>query len=269
MHSIPTLLLNGEPIGTVKGMLFDKDGTLSDSEDHLVNIAKLRVQEASRLLIKEGATDNTVRQLKRLLSRAYGLTSKGLSPNGTIAIASRNNNLISTATIFCLLGETWPNAYTLSSHIFQSVDILENGLKNNAEKRKTLPGVKTILRDLKNADVVCALISNDSHQGIQTFLARNNLKDLFANVWSADNSPTKPDPAAVEGLCKKINIKPSECALIGDADSDLLMARQSGIGITLGYTGGWTQTPQLTQHNYLIKNWNELTIEQAKPYSKN
>ena len=258
---MPTLLLKDKPIGNVKGVLFDKDGTLSDSEDHLFNIAKLRVKEASRLLVKKGVSEDTVGQFKELLYKAYGLTSKGLNPNGTIAIASRNNNLISTATIFCLTGETWPNACKLSNHVFQAVDILDNGLKNSANKRKILPGVKTILRDLKNADVLCALISNDSCEGIESFLAKNNLEGLFANFWSADHSPTKPNPAAVEGLCKKLNLQPSECALIGDADSDLLMARQSGIRITLGYTGGWTQTPQLTQHNYLIRNWNDLTIQ--------
>ena len=81
------------------------------------------------------------------------------------------------------------------------------------------------------------------------------------HFWSADDSPAKPDPAAVEELCKTLGLHPSECALIGDADSDLTMARQSGIGITLGYTGGWSKKPNLTEHEYLINNWNELTIE--------
>ena len=265
MQSGPTLLLKDQPIGQIKGVLFDKDGTLTDSENHLFNLAKLRIQETSRLLHKQGASKTTLQQLEKFLFQAYGLTENELNPNGTIAIGSRNNNLISTATVLCLLGQTWPNACKLSSDIFRSVDILDGGQGNSSEQRKLLPGVRKILSDLKNAGVVCAVISNDTSSGIQSFLSNNRLEDLFNCFWSADNQPPKPHPDAVEGLCQKINLQPCECALIGDADSDLLMARQAGIKLSLGYTGGWSQTPQLTQHHYLIKRWDELTIRQAKP----
>ena len=40
--------------------------------------------------------------------------------------------------------------------------------------------------------------------------------------------PAKPDPAAVLGLCSRLGVSPSACALIGDASSDLLMAERVG-----------------------------------------
>ena len=112
---MPSLFLRGQPIGTIQGVLFDKDGTLSNSERHLFNIAKLRVQEACRIHINSGASTEAVQKLKDLLSIAYGLTNEGINPHGTIAIGSRENNKISTATIFCLLGESWSKA-NLSSY---------------------------------------------------------------------------------------------------------------------------------------------------------
>ena len=48
--------------------------------------------------------------------------------------------------------------------------------------------------------------------------------------------------------------------LIGDADSDLLMARKAGIGLGLGYTAGWEQAPALTEHHQLIHHWDELQV---------
>ena len=258
---MPTLLLRGETIGTIQGVLFDKDGTLSNSERHLSNLAKLRIKETTKLFIDQGASVNVVSKIQELLPIAYGLTSQGLSPNGTIAVGSRQNNIISTATIFCLVGETWPKALELSKKIFEIVDKLDGGVANSAEQRMLLPGVLTTLQNLRDANITCAVISNDSRPGIQSFLSTNNLRDFFSNFWSADHHPPKPDPAAVQKLCKNIQIQPSDCALIGDADSDLQMARQSGIGITLGYTGGWSKKPQLTQHQHLIHNWDELTIQ--------
>ncbi len=255
-------MLRGEPIGTVQGILFDKDGTLSNSESHLFNLAQLRVREASRILKSQGATSKSIKKLEKFLSIAYGMTNDGIDPHGTIAIGSRENNKISTATIFCLLGEKWPKALELSNIVFEIVDNLDNSFNKQSEQRKLLPGVRQTLENLQSANITCALISNDSRAGIQSFLSKNNLRGFLSHYWSADDYPCKPDPAAVSELCKNLGLEPAECALIGDADSDLSMARESGIGITLGYTGGWSQKPDLTEHQHLIHNWNELTINQ-------
>ena len=92
-------------------------------------------------------------------------------------------------------------------------------------------------------------------------LSKNNLKGFLSDYWSADHSPAKPNPIAVKKLCTILGLQPSECALVGDADSDLRMARESGIGLILGFTGGWTNKPHLTQQQHLIHTWNELTVQ--------
>jgi len=51
------------------------------------------------------------------------------------------------------------------------------------------------------------------------------------------------------------------CALIGDADSDLHMAREAGVALTLGYVAGWQQPPRLSGHQHLIQHWRELQVE--------
>ena len=257
---MPTLLLRGKPIGSIKGVLFDKDGTLSNSEDHLLNLAKLRILEISKLLKSQNSSFKKEKEAKELLCKAYGLTNEELSPNGALAIGSRETNLISTATVLCLLGETWPKALEMSNQAFHLVDGIDKKTGKKDEKRSLLPGVNEILKSLCKANVICAVISNDSIAGIQEFLIRNNIKEFLKHFWSAEHHPTKPSPAAVIELCKEINLQPYECALVGDADSDLLMARKSGIGITLGYRGGWSKQPNLTKHQYLINSWDELSI---------
>ena len=47
------LLLEGHPIGTIQGVLFDKDGTLSHSEPHLLNLAERRISAAVDLWSKK------------------------------------------------------------------------------------------------------------------------------------------------------------------------------------------------------------------------
>ncbi len=258
------LLLKGVPIGTIKGVLFDKDGTLSNSEDHLLAIANLRIEESKHIFRRNYAKHQKVKSIERLLTSAYGLTEHGIHPSGTLAVASRSQNLISTATIFCLLGAEWPKAFDMANEVFNRVDLLTTQRPDKNKKQTLLPGVQRLLKDLQKANVFCALISNDTTCGIRNFLKTNNLEEAFLTFWSADNQPTKPSADAVKKLCNLLGVLPIDCALIGDADSDLQMARQAGVGITLGYVAGWTQSPQLSAHQHLIYHWDDLRVE-AKP----
>ena len=57
-----------------------------------------------------------------------------------------------------------------------------------------------------------------------------------------------------------MNINPSDCALISDADTDLKMAKEADIPIVIGFTGVWEIPPTLTEERFLVKNLNELKI---------
>jgi len=100
MHEI---LLKGNPIGNINGILFDKDGTLINSEEYLFYISKLRISEAKKRFKQEGFPLSKIYKIEKLLSKAYGIDGNGVNPNSLLAIASRKDNLISTATIFCLI----------------------------------------------------------------------------------------------------------------------------------------------------------------------
>ena len=105
-----------------------------------------------------------------------------------------------------------------------------------------------------------AVISNDTADGITRFLTHHQLNDIFAPGWSADDHPRKPDPQAVRSLCQRLNLQPECCALIGDAETDLVMARDAGIGVVLGYRGGWQRQPQLTTSPHCFEHWSELEV---------
>ena len=58
-----------------------------------------------------------------------------------------------------------------------------------------------------------------------------------------------------------MNLKISECALIGDSDTDLKMAKAAGVAVAIGYTAGWEKPPLLSEHHHLINHWNELSFK--------
>ena len=259
------LLLRGEPIGKVKAILFDKDGTLSNSEEHLLLLASLRIKEASKLFkYQKKNPKNIILKLNNLLKSAYGLTSDGfLKPDSTLAVASREHNLITTATIFTLLGEGWPQALKLAYETFNKVDALYLDHKYRNKVSPLLPGCLSFLQKIEEEGLEYSLISNDDKKGIESFLKNHNLDKKVSNYWSCEDNPMKPDPDAVRKLCKSLHIEPQECALIGDADSDLCMAKEAGVRLSLGYTGGWQLKPLLSYQDHLIHHWDELSFRES------
>ncbi len=258
---MPILKLKGNSIGKVYGVLFDKDGTLSNSELYLKDLSMLRIKAALSIFKDRYPNIKKYSELDKLLRKAYGIKPYGIDPAGTIAIGSRSENIYSTATILSILGATWPDALEISTQIFDIADNEHRNEKSYIQERLILDGAKSFLNELKNAGVKCGLISNDSESGIRQFIKANQLEEIFPYIWSANNVPAKPDPMALHNLCSLAQLCPNECALIGDADSDLKMARQAGVKLAIGYLAGWSMTPTLSNHHHLINHWNELSIE--------
>ena len=255
------LLIRNSSIGFIKAIIFDKDGTLSNSEEHLLELAKTRIKFSENTFRNSKKNIIKIWLLKKLLISVYGLKKNSLSANATLAIASREHNIVSTATIFTLLGLNWFKSLSKSQKIFDEVDIFLANQKDNIHKQNTLiSGALDLLVSLKEKGVCIALMTNDTQAGIEEFIYRNKLEGIFDHMWSSEDKPSKPKPEAVIELCKKMNLNPSECALVSDADTDLRMAKEADIQILIGFTGGWANPPTLTEKQYLIKNLNELKI---------
>jgi len=258
------LHLRGMALGEVQAVLFDKDGTLSISEPQLLTLAKARV-----FLCLEQVEVALRPPLQDLLERAYGLTNngQGLCPAGTTAVASRDHNLIATATALVQVGLGWPEALAISEQVFAEADAADarRAAVAAADPRPTshtTAGLLPWLEQLQQAGVHCAVISNDDVAGIEHFLASHRLEHFFSAIWSAEHRPRKPDPAAVHGLCAELGVPAARCALIGDANSDLRMAVAAGIPhqLALGYTAAWSTPPPLAEPHPLVHHWRELSV---------
>ena len=258
------LLLRGEPIGPssqpIQAVLFDKDGTLSVSEPMLHALAQARVFHALRLLQDRHPemAQEALADCDALLHRAYGLGEDGVDPAGTTAVASRQHNLISTATTLAQVGLGWPEALSLAEAVFAATDAL-HGL-GSAHKPVATEGLHDLVEHLAAAGLRCAVISNDEEAGIEAFLRSQGIDQHFQACWSAEHTPRKPDPGAVHALCHALGVPPDACALIGDANSDLRMARAAGVPVVLGYTAAWSQPPPLDPSFPRLQHWRELRL---------
>jgi phosphoglycolate phosphatase len=258
---MPHLLLRGLPLGLpgweIEAVLFDKDGTMSHSEPMLEALAEQRLRRCLQLVASR--LDACCHgELRDLLARAYGTNCGRIDPAGLTAVASREHNLIATATALTQMGIGWPDALAFAEQVF----VLTDGLHGEGapQRPQPTPGLQAFVAALRHAGIGCAVISNDHEAGIRGFLSSHGLQERFQGLWSADHRPAKPDPRAVHALCAELGVDPGRCALIGDADSDLRMAQAAGLPVVLGYRGGWRQPPPLLTEGPRLDHWNELTV---------
>jgi phosphoglycolate phosphatase len=259
---VPHLLLGDVPLGPpgwqIHAVLFDKDGTISHSEPMLEALAAERLAQCSRLVSPLLPEPQRLEELVDLLSRAYGFCGGRIDPAGATAVGCRDHNLIATATVLTQLGLGWPDALALSERVFATTDRL-HGQGSNHRPQPT-PGFTELLHALHQAGIRCAVISNDHEAGIRDFLAAHGLQQCVQGLWSADHRPAKPDPRAVHGLCGALGVEVGGCALVGDANSDLRMARAAGVPVVIGYRSGWRQPPTLEGDGPHLHHWRELRV---------
>ena len=255
-------LIDNSSFKCIKAIIFDKDGTISNSEEYLLELARYRVFLAIEKFKLSKINNIKTWILKKLLVHIYGIKKNYLAANAILAIASRDQNIISTATIFSLFGFNWSQSLLLAQEIFDNVDNLLLNKKENKKKQRTLiSGSLDFLVNLKKEKICIALMTNDTKSGVEEFISENNLEGIFAHIWSAEDKPSKPDPKAVIELCKKMNLHPSECALISDADTDLKMAKEADIKVVIGFTGGWEKPPILNEQKFLIQKFKEIKVQ--------
>ena len=187
------LLIKNSFVGFIKAIIFDKDGTLSNSEQYLLELAKTRVDFAVCKFKKLKLNNSKIFLLRKLLNSVYGLKKHALSANACLAIASKEENIISTATIITLFGFNWSKSLSISQEIFDEADIfLSNNQENIQRKRTLISGAFDLLVALKNNGVCIALMTNDTQAGIEEFIYSNKLEGIFDYLWSAENKPSKP-----------------------------------------------------------------------------
>ena len=124
----------------------------------------------------------TAREVSNLLASAYGVRlsqmqkATDLNPEAMLAVASLEQNIISTAAVLCLQGYSWSEALRLTKEAFSEADILSQQDPCFVTYLHLLvPGVRDMLSRICGAGITCAIISNDTDANIAAFLRCQNL----------------------------------------------------------------------------------------------
>jgi HAD superfamily hydrolase (TIGR01509 family) len=117
------------------------------------------------------------------------------------------------------------------------------------EHFRVFPGVPELFRALKNRSIRTALATSSDDKHLDATLARagidlRNMADVL--VTKSDAAASKPDPDVVVVALEKLGLAPTQCAMVGDTIYDAQAAQAAGT-VFLGVLSGGSSEAALLE----------------------
>ncbi|GAB4548020.1 MAG: HAD family hydrolase [Pleurocapsa sp.] len=233
----------------IKAIIFDKDGTLEDSQAFWL---KVGIERAS--LIEE-----QIPGIKESLLKAFGIQNGQLNPEGLMAVGSRRDNEIVAAGYIAHRGISWFEAQKIARQAFIAA---EQRTDKTSELSPLFPHSLTTLQSLAKNGLKLGILSADSTLGVQTFVAHHNLKDYIQLNMGSDGMFSKPDPKLFLQACQALEVAPANTLMVGDSVGDIEMAKTAGAKGTIGICPN-SRSSYLDRANVQIGSISEIQILQS------
>lgn len=203
----------------MRGLLFDKDGTLLDFG------ASWSV--AYRDLCLELCLGD--RDAASTMLAAGGMDATGRCRSGSV-LAAGNTIDIARFWFPALSGEALAATIRRMDAIF-----LENAVRHSV----ALSGVAETLAELAAGGYAMGVATSDGTAATEAAVAKLGLGRYLPHIFGYDSVPNpKPAPDMVHAFAAAIGAKAEDIAVIGDNTHDLEMARSAGAGAAVGVLSG-------------------------------
>jgi len=206
----------------IKGILFDKDGTLLD-----FNRTWLRpYRQATRFLADSVGKP----ELADVLMEKGGFVAQTETwvPDSLLAAGSNEQilRMWSEQLQLAVDGERLRVVNEIFAHATGTyVPVLED-----------LP---RFLRKLKRRKLALGLATMDDESNAYEMLSQLELTDFFDFVCGADSGfGVKPEPGMVLAFCRQCGLETSEVVMVGDSPRDLAMGRNADTMLSVGVLTG-------------------------------
>ena len=205
---------------TIKGVLFDKDGTLIEVNGTWVPLFKSVLPEAF---------GHTEAEVIGLLERAgYDVATDGFKA-GSVLAAGTTEQLV----------KVWWPELSPEDHR-QRVYFINNEIAPKAKKFvKPLMDLAPVFDELHAMGLILGLGTNDSEASGKAHMTHLDVHHYFDVMIGADSvAIPKPSGQMIEMFAARTNLKPHEIAMVGDNSHDMDEARAGGAGLAIAVLSG-------------------------------
>ena len=191
----------------VRAIIFDIDGTLSDSDDQMVaRVAQLL--QPLRFALSDEARRNAARWL-------------------VMAAESPGNFLYNMA-----------DRLSLDSFLIKQLDRASQKRKQRIKKYWIIPGVVDMLEQFALRLPLAVVSARDEHSSL-AFIHQFQLEPYFRVIVTSQTCEhTKPFPDPLLYAAREMQVAPENCLMVGDTTVDMRAARLAGmqaLGVLCGF----------------------------------
>ena len=194
-------------VAKIQAVLFDIDGTLSDTDDQLMKLAE-KVLRPFRLFWSDKKRQAAARWL-------------------VMAAESPGNYIYNLA-----------DRFDLDSLFIKLLDWRNRNRRHRLREYWLVPGVDEMLKSLAARYLLGIVSARDEHSSL-AFIDHFDLSNLFSVVVTSQSvRHTKPFPDPMLYAAERLNIAPKNCLMVGDTTVDIRAARLAGmqsVGVLCGF----------------------------------
>lgn len=231
----------------IEAIVFDKDGTLEDSQTFLRELGQRRVR----------TIDAQIPGIGEPLLMAFGIQDDYLDPTGLMAVGSRQENEIAAAAYIAETGRSWFESLAIARNAFKEA---EKYLKDKAITSPLFAGSLEVLKFLSDAGLKLGILSADTTERVESFVQRHQLIPYIQLMMGADRGLSKPDPALFIQACQSLGVEAKATLMVGDAQGDIIMARQAGAAGAIGICWGKAEAVGLETADTTIDRLDRIQI---------
>lgn len=216
----------------IRGILFDKDGTLLDYHQTWMPV--------NRAVARQLANGDPALTESLLVVGGYDPVCDRVASG---ALLAAGNNLEIATAWHGLVKETWPDFEALLA-------VVDNGFAELCVGTTTpVTDLEPFLGDLKNRGLKIGIATADSQAGIHASLGPFGILDQFDFLSGYDSGyEPKPGPGQVFGFMEKTGLHNHEVMMVGDNLHDLHMGRSANAGLVVGVLTGTSAREDLVDH---------------------
>lgn len=216
----------------IRGVLFDKDGTLIDFNAIWMPLA---FELASKFAAAGPA--QSIRKNRAALLKEIGVNLDGsMSPSSIYASGTMRDIADALYSAAGRLQITLPDKAQFSEVIKENTN---SYMAANGNRIRPIDGVACTLDALKQLGLFVGVSTSDSRTNTQLCLEEAGLLQYFDYIGCADTvSSPKPSGDLLMDFCCKFNIQPGEVAIVGDTLTDMEFAKQNNAGLAIGVLSG-------------------------------
>lgn len=203
----------------IKGVLFDKDGTLLEfhSTQHYIYAALLACLKDDYQV-----PDSLIRQL----SEALGHLPDRLTPDSLLQFSTNQQTaqaLFDTSGAYAEEHQ-WQPPYDADDLL----ELIEQLSLGDDVPYVALPHVPETLSYLRRKDYRLGVATVDTLTATVAGLKKTGILEYFEYLGTGDDARPKPDTSLADGFCSQCGVLPSELLIVGDGENDMVFAENVG-----------------------------------------